>query len=211
MRRVRRSLIHLAVCCVLVGLGGSVLPGASVAQQPPLASGFLVIDQERLYTGSAFGQRVVETLQSESKALAEENRRIEDALIAEEQSITDQRPAISPEDFRALADDFDVRVTAIRAAQDRKSRSLTSRDDEERRRFLNAAVPILGTIMQDLGATALFDRRAVFVSDERIDITDEAIAAIDTALGTGEERTLDTAPAPAPQPSEGETTPAVRE
>jgi hypothetical protein len=65
--------------------------------------------------------------------------------------------------------------------------------------------------MQDLGAAALFDRRAVFLSDERIDITDEAIAAIDEALGTGEERTLETVPAPEPQPSEVETTPDVRE
>jgi Skp family chaperone for outer membrane proteins len=210
MRRVRRSLIRLTLC-VCVGLGGTVLPVMSVAQQTSSAPGFLVVDQERLYNGSAFGQRVVETLLAESQALAEENRRIEDALVAEELSITDQRPTISTEDFRALADDFDERVTAIRAAQDRKVRSLTSRNEEERLRFLNAAVPVLGTIMQDLGAAALFDRRAVFLSDERIDITDEAIAAIDEALGTGEERTLETVPAPEPQPSEVETTPDVRE
>ncbi len=186
------------------GICLGLTPFGVAAQQTPAVSGFLVIDQERLYASSAFGQRVVADLRAESQALAEENRRIEDALIEEERAITEQRPTISTDEFRALADDFDARVTAIRAAQDRKARSLSTRDEEERVRFLNAAIPILGTIMQDLGATALFDRRAVFLSDERIDITDEAIVAIDAALGTGAEPTLETSPLPEPAPSEAD-------
>lgn len=204
MRRLRRSVCRILIC-VWIGVGVGAAPGVAQTQQTPIVSGFLVIDQERLYADSAFGQRVVEQLRAESQALSDENRRIEDALIEEERLITEQRPTISPEEFRALADDFDARVTAIRAAQDRKARSLTTRDEEERLRFLNAAVPVLGSIMQDLGATALFDRRAVFLSDERIDITDQAIEALDAALGTGEEATLETSPLPETAPVDDAT------
>lgn len=166
------------------------------AQTTQIQSDFVVINQDRLYSESQFGQRVVADIRAESLALAEENRRIENALIAEEQAITEQRPSMAPEEFRAVADDFDARVTAIRSAQDRKARNLTSRDEQERRTFFNATLPILGRIMTDFGAVAIFDQRAAFITDDRIDITDEAIAAIDEVVGTGQETTLDTSPAP---------------
>lgn len=168
----------------------------AIAQSTQIQSDFVVINQDRLYSESQFGQRVVADIRAGSLALAEENRRIEDALIAEEQAITERRPSMAPEEFRALADDFDARVTAIRAAQDRKARNLTSRDEQERRTFFNATLPVLGRIMSDFGAVAIFDQRAAFITDDRIDITDEAIAAMDEAIGTGQEASLDSAPAP---------------
>ena len=181
----------------LVGLALLISAGTASAQEPPrVQTDFIVVNQDRLFIESAFGQRVLEDIRVESQALAEENRRIEQALIAEEQAITEQRPTMTPEDFRALADEFDVRVTDIRIAQDRKARSLTTRDEEERRRFFNAAVPILGALMQEFGAVAIFDQRAVFLSDDRIDVTDIAIERLNETLGTGQETTLETAPAP---------------
>ena len=202
---------QLAVWALVISAPGPVLaqaadPATSSAPQTAQAArdvaafqvDFLLIDQDRLYTESAFGRRVVAELEAESLALATENRRIENALIAEEQRITDQRATLSADEFRALADEFDARVTGIRAAQDRKARSLTSRDDEERRRFLNAALPALGAVMQRYGALALLDRRSVFLSSDQIDVTDEAIAAVDAAVGDGAEPALETAPTPEP-------------
>ena len=168
--------------------------GAALAQER--AGGILVIDQERLYAESAFGRRVVAELQAESAALATENRRIEQALIAEEQRITEQRAGLAPDAFRAVAEEFDQRVSAIRAAQERKARSLATRDAEEQQRFFGALLPVLAELLQATGAVAILDRRAVFVSDDRIDVTDEAIAAVDAALGDGRAETLETAPAP---------------
>ncbi len=192
----------LRLCLILfVTLGAASLAPA----QAPLGTvqtDFVLIDQDRLYAESAFGQRVVSELQAESEALVAENRRIEDALIAEEQSITERRATLSPEEFRALADEFDARVSGIRTAQERKARSLTSRDDQEQRRFFNASIPILAQLMQQYGAVAVLDRRSVFLSDDRIDITDEAIAAIDAAIGDGSTLTLETAPAPETPDSE---------
>ena len=188
----------------------------AIAQNAQIQSSFVVINQERLYAESQFGQRVVADIRDASMALAEENRRIEDALIAEEQAITEQRPSMTPEEFRALADDFDARVTAIRAAQDRKARTLTSRDEQERRTFFGATLPVLSAIMADFGAVAILDQRTALITDDRIDITDVAIAAIDEAIGTGQEASLDATlapdlPAVEDQPLQPATDPAASE
>jgi len=180
--------------------GAPVPPGTAHAQAPEdLQSDFLLIDQERLFAGSLFGQRVLAVIEAESASLAEENRRIEARLIEEERALTEQRATLPPEEFRALADEFDARVTQIRIEQDRKARALGERETVEQRRFLDAIVPILGRVMQDYGALALLDRRTVFLSDDRLDVTDLLIERIDAVLGDGSGQLLNT-DLPSPEP-----------
>ncbi len=194
--------LALTICLATALLSGAVgvlaqetPPPATPTPVPTLRSPFLVVDQEALFANSAYGQRVTADIETESRLLAEENRRLEAELSAEERDLTERRPTLDPEEFRQLADDFDARVTQIRTEQDAKARALTERGDMERRRFLSAAVPILGQIMRDVGAGAIFDQRSVFLSDDRLDITDRAIEAINTTIGDGTGQLL-TAPEP---------------
>ncbi len=171
--------VALAVALLSVGAFGQQ-SGSIVA-----TSGLVVVDQERLFADSLFGQRVQSELQSESNALAEENRRMEAELVAEELSLTDQRPNLSPAEFRNLANEFDARVTLIRLAQDRKSRALSNRQNAERQAFFEAALPVLQQLLQQAGASAMLDRRSVLISLSAVDVTDRAIAQIDAILGDG--------------------------
>ncbi len=148
-------------------------------------SPILTIDQDRLYTGSAFGKRAREAIAAESAALAAENRRIEAELMAEEEALTEQRPELPADEFRVLADAFDEKVQRIRAEQDAKSRALSRRDDSERQRFFSQIVGVLGALIRERGAVAIIERRSIFIAIEAIDITDEAIARIDATLGDG--------------------------
>jgi len=124
-------------------------------------------------------------LQAETDTLRDENRRIEAALTAEEQSLTERRPTMTPEAFRAEADAFDERVQGIRTAQDAKERALQNGVTDGRDQFLAVAAPVLGQMMRDAGAAVILDRRTVFLALSAVDITDEAIAAIDAAIGDG--------------------------
>ncbi|MDJ0860256.1 MAG: OmpH family outer membrane protein [Dinoroseobacter sp.] len=167
----------IAVTCV----GGAQV---TVAQDTaPLQSHVVVIDQERLFSETVFGLRLSKELEAASRMLAEENRTIEQMLINEERALTEQRPSMPPEAFREAADAFDERVTEVRTAQDRKARIIAERRDAERRAFLDAALPILGGLMAEYGAFVVLDLRQVFLSDDRVNVTDEAIALIDAALG----------------------------
>ncbi len=162
--------------------------GSAIAEFPIARgeSSVVTLDQERVYTGSLFGQRVAAELAATSRALASENRRIEAELTAEEKELTDRRASLTTEEFRPLAEAFDARVVGLRQSQDEKARALQRRDEAERQAFLRAALPILRDLIRDLGAVAILDSRAVLFADQRIDITDRAIARIDAGIGLGE-------------------------
>ena len=161
---------------------------ACTAEAQPLAvpdASVLVLNQDRLLTGTLFGQRIQTELEAASAALSAENRQIEAELTAEELELTERRPEMSPEDFRTLAEEFDGRVVAIRAAQDAKARNLQAQAEAVQQRFFEETVPVLLEIVQIRGAAVLLDSRSVLLSAGTVDITDAAIVAIDEALGNG--------------------------
>jgi Skp family chaperone for outer membrane proteins len=164
---------------------GAGTPGPDAFPLARPESPVLTLDQERLFAGSAFGQRVADELQAASAELAQQNRRIEQDLTQEERALTEQRDTLSTEEFRARADAFDARVVALRRQQDAKAVALQRREEAERQAFLRAALPLLADLLADLGAVAILDDRAVLFAAGAIDITDRAIRRIDAEIGAG--------------------------
>ncbi|MCF6232060.1 MAG: OmpH family outer membrane protein [Rhodobacteraceae bacterium] len=145
----------------------------------------LTVSTDRMFAGSAFGQRVAREIEAHSAVLAAENRRIEAELTQEELELTEQRPKMDAQVFRALADAFDQKVQLNRAAQDAKARELNQIGDTARAEFLGVARPILETLMREAGAGVILERANVFLSANATDITDLAIARIDAVIGDG--------------------------
>lgn len=193
---MRGAAIGFAVAAVFA------VAGPAFAQEKPAQSAVLTVDPERLFTKSQFGKTAVARLEASQQALLAENKKLEIALEAEEKDLTQRRASLPAPDFRILADAFDKKAEEIRAARLAKSRSLTTQRDEDRQKFLSAIVPILGDLMGEMGALVVLDKKSVFLSFERVDITDLAIARIDAALGNDLQpkaaptAPADTAPAP---------------
>ncbi|PYE86213.1 OmpH family outer membrane protein [Pseudoroseicyclus aestuarii] len=158
---------------------------AGPATGPAVPPSVLVLDTDRLFAETAFGQRVSEEVGARTDALIEENRRIEAQLTEEERSLTERRATMDPAAFREEAEAFDTRVQAIRQEQDAKERALQQSVSAERGAFLDAAGPTLGQLMLDRGASVILDRRSVFLSAAAADITDAAIEALDRSIGDG--------------------------
>ncbi|MZR13302.1 OmpH family outer membrane protein [Maritimibacter sp. DP07] len=192
---MRHILILLATLAVL-GTAGAPAPAQNLGQ---LVSPILTVDREALFERSQFGQRVSDDLEAESAALAEETRKIEQELEDEEQALTERRPSMSPEDFRAAADAFDEKVVNLREDRDAAQSDFLDRLDAAQRDFYNRIVPILGRLMQERGAVAVLEKRSVFLSVNAIDVTEEAIARIDEVLGDGSDLGDDAPAAPAPE------------
>jgi Skp family chaperone for outer membrane proteins len=161
-----------------------------------------MLDRNRLFAESAFGKAAEARFEAESKALIAENLQLEQALEAEERSLTDQRATLDAAAFQELATAFDEKAEAIRAAQDAKSRAITAKREQDRQRFLQAAVPVLGELMRESGAVAVFDKDMVILSLRGVDITDEAITLIDAALGDGSALPADPAAEAVPENAE---------
>lgn len=190
---MRRAAVALLLA--LAPLAGAAQEGLSMGQ---VQSPVLTLDVDRLLAETAFGRRLSADILARGEALTEENDRIAAELTAEERSLTERRPTMDPEAFRAEADAFDARVQRVRAEQDAKQRALETAVTDGRDAFLRAATPTLARLMQASGAAVIIERRDVFLAASAVDVTDEAIAAIDAALGDGpdpEGPTPDPAPA----------------
>lgn len=154
-------------------------PAGAQAAKPVVQSQLLTVVPERLLTGSQAGKRLMAGFDTESQALAAENRKIEAELSREEKDLTVRRPKLSPEEFSKMADAFDTKVQEIRKTQDAKARDLIARREAARQKFLNQSLSVLAAIIRQHGATVLMDRATVFLSADSIDITDQAIRQID--------------------------------
>ncbi len=170
---------------------------APAAAEGPVAralqSPVLVLRRDALFDSSAFGKAARERFEAASQELLKENRTLEAALEAEERDLTAKRATLPADEFRVLAEAFDTKVEGIRSARDARSRDLTRGLEEDRQRFLKAAIPILAQIMAEHGATVILDQQVVVVSLDAIDITADAVRRIDAAIGKGEG---ESAPAP---------------
>ncbi|WP_430463785.1 OmpH family outer membrane protein [Tabrizicola sp.] len=192
--RLAAGFVGLVLAAAL-GLAGQIARAQEAAGSAPDQGGnpappvvfasILTLDDERFFADSVFGKSVIARQERDSRALIDENRRIEAALEAEEKDLTIRRTTLSREEFAPLAEAFNEKVEGIRKAQDAKTRDLQRGFDADRQRFLEAARPVLAEVMGARGAVAIIDSRAVFVGFDNIDVTDEAIARLDAAVAEG--------------------------
>lgn len=179
--------LHLNVA--LFGL--ALMFGASAVSAQPLSFGrvdgpaVVILNQERLFAESQFGQRVQQELETASTDLSRQNRELEASLLQEEQSLTEQRATMSEEEFRPLATEFDTRVEEIRRVQAERLRRLTELADGAQQLFIDLTTPILGAMLRDIGASAVLDSRAVIYVADGGDVTDLAIERVNAELGDG--------------------------
>lgn len=155
---------------------------SSVASQSANDQRIVVVSADALLQNSAYGQGLLRDYAQKSAALAAENRMIEEELAAEEQALTTQRATLPADEFRQLADAFDAKVKDIRAARDAKARQHQEEETLLQRQFFNDILPILNTLMDDMGAQIMLEARSVFLRREAVDITQTAINRIDAAL-----------------------------
>jgi Skp family chaperone for outer membrane proteins len=148
------------------------------------------LDQEVLFDTSDFGLRVAETLADASQRLNAENRQIEATLTSEEAALTELRGTLPPDEFRALADEFDTRVEGLRRQQEARARALGIWRDLEQQRFFEAALPVLTQLLRDTGAVAIIDSRAILLALEEADLTAQAVVRMNAAIGDGAEDAL---------------------
>ena len=145
----------------------------------------LVVDLDRLYAESDFGRRVEQEYETAGLALEAENAAFQAELEAEERSIADRRDEMTAEEFRAEAAAFDIKVQQIRAQQDARVAALEAARLTGQTDFQERARPVLGQIMIDNRGVILLEHSDAYLFLTSIDITDQAIAAVNAVLGDG--------------------------
>lgn len=150
-----------------------------------ILSPILIIDREKLFAESAFGQSIMAQLNDISAGLEAETREIVTNLEAEELNLSMARSTLPAEEFRALADAFDIKVQQLRQSRSAAEEQQLLDIEKARIVFLEQVNPILATLMQEAGAIVLMERRDVVISANSIDITTKAISRIDALFARG--------------------------
>ena len=99
-----KSKITLAFPILVLGM----LLNAHVMNAEPV--GILVIDLDRAYNSSKYGQSIRKNFEIENRSFNKENDTILKLLKAEEIKLTEDRKKLSPEDFAKAAEIFDKKV-----------------------------------------------------------------------------------------------------
>ncbi len=176
---------------VAIGILASALlaiatPGPLLAQDVGVVqSELLVLDPDRLFAETQFGQRLNTEYLNQRDVIIARNRKLETELEAEEQALTDMRAEKTPDEFKVLADAFDTKVQQIRRDSDRAVRDLELSRERAPVIFMRTVEPILGQLMQDAGGVVVLDVRSVLLRSNVIDITGIAISRIDREIGAG--------------------------
>ncbi len=148
-------------------------------------SELFTVDLTKLLRSSEFGKNIIAANNIARQKLQSENEELEAKLLLEEKKLSELRKTLSLEEFRPKALEFDKRVTVIRKEQGEKEEFLNKKVRKEESEFFRKVYPVLYEILIERGGLILVDQRNVILWDNSVDITDDAIQAINQALGSG--------------------------
>ena len=145
-------------------------------------SELFTVDMTKLLRSSEFGKNIIAANNIARKKLQSENEELEKKLLLEEKELSELRKTLSVEEFRPKALEFDKRVSIIRAEQGKKEEILNKKVRKEETDFFKRIYPLLYEILIERGGLILVDQRNIILWDNSMDITDDAIQAINQAL-----------------------------
>ena len=145
-------------------------------------NGILIVDLDRAYNSSKFGQSIRKDFQLNNESFNKENRTILESLKEEEIKLTKDRESLSPEDFAKAAVAFDTRAVAIRAVRLEKIRIVDERFKGLKPLFFDRIRPVIVKIMREYEASVILEKNSVVWSLASIDITSVIVERVDKAF-----------------------------
>ena len=168
------------VCLVLAA--GWALAALPAPAQDIGATGVAVVDLQDLQRRSLAG-RSIEAQMSERRALfTAEVEELERALRREEQELQQQAALLAPEAFQERRRQFEQKVIElqrdVRERQAALERTYVAAMDELR----GAITRVLQDFLEQRGIEVVLPRTVILVAQGRLDLTEEALAALDRLL-----------------------------
>jgi len=173
-----------AACLTFVGTV-PVAYGQDVVVNAPSISSVAVVEVDRMFSASIWGQRVTADIQAAVNDLEAQNIQLETDLAVEEAELTEMRLSTDAATFTELATAFDEKVRAIRQATENKVAALNQLQQSEFSRFRTVSEPVLIEVAAEMNASVVLDKRSVYLSLDTVDITDRVISRIDSTFGDG--------------------------
>lgn len=180
---MNKLLISLALASAAI-----VAPLASPAFSQTLpAAVVIVVDLDRIYRDSAAAKTATVDLKSKDDALRARASQLQTSLGAEQQQLTQARPAQNATEAAVTA--WETKARDFQARQQQAGQELEKRqsDLQASRQFVlkqinDALQPIITTVMRERGASVAIAKGATLDSTSALDMTTDIMARLDKAL-----------------------------
>ena len=168
-----------------LGMAILMIAGAAMAQQAPLR--IAVIDLDRLVALSEVGKALQQKLEDLQKQVQADGTALADKARATKKLIDDGANSLSQERLTELQQQFEDEGVRVRRFTETKQREGAKMRDDGLREIEEKLQPVLDAVQTEGNYDLILNRAlgVVVMASERIDITDQVIAAFNAAQSAG--------------------------
>lgn len=145
----------------------------------------VAVDTEKIFLESEWGARAFAQSKETLAETIKENKRLQNQLEREEKELTAIKPTLSPEEFAERAKKFSAKADRIRDERNNVEDQRINEFEAEKNKYLRAALPVIGEVMQRHSACVAVYKDSVAVMLNSIDVTGEVIEESNRKLGDG--------------------------
>ena len=150
------------------------------AQYPDTNVG--VVDLNYILSESDAAVDAAKQIEDIAKQIEDEIKITDQSLIDEQNELIESQQIMAPAAFDEKRKEYENKVQNYNVARQEKLMSVDILVSESRNKVLNALKPILEEIANDNGITVLLEKNSVLLNAENMDITEEALKALNKKL-----------------------------
>ena len=150
------------------------------AQYPDTNVG--VIDLNYILSESDAAVDAAKQIEDMAKKIEEEIKNTDQDLIDEQNELIESQQIMAPAAFDEKRKEYENKVQNYNVTRQEKLMSIDRIVSESRNEVLNALKPILEEISNDMGITILLEKNSVLLNAENMDITEQALKALNKKL-----------------------------
>ena len=141
-----------------------------------------VIDLNYILSESDAAVDAAKQIEDIAKQIEEEIKKTDQDLIDEQNELIESQQIMAPAAFDEKRKEYENKVQNYNITRQEKLMSIDRILSESRNEVLNALKPILEEISNDMGITVLLEKNSVLLNAENMDITEEALKALNKKL-----------------------------
>lgn len=191
-------LAGLAVAStVLAQAAPAAAPANSQVPVGPAIPGFCVMSVSQAIGTSKVGQYVRSRMEQIVAQVKAELSPEENAINTEGKALETERATLTPAAYQARAQALSTKINAIREKADLRQREVKATEDKALNRISQELEPIAAQLYAQKHCSALIDKGSVMMANPDMDLTAQAVAALNARIQqfTFERERLDSATA----------------
>lgn len=185
MNIATRMMAHLGACTAALTLAlmmAVAVPTSAYAQKPPVV--IVIVDMNALFLTSDVALDIERQVREQVQALQQEDQTTREAFAAEAETLRDQQPNLTPEEFQSKVADLGQRQQVHIQNISRRQQSIQLGQAQARSEVANVIKPIFAELLQKHGAGLLLDQANVLAGGLDLNITAEAMALLNQRLSS---------------------------